>query len=233
MSISPPSMSAANAPDETLRDAHKALTRERIRNAVKDLLLTSTANAVTMERIAIAAGVSRPTVYVHFKDKDEIIRDIVAIYGQRVVAVNKSIAGPNPSIPEIREWLERKVAFYKVERVSLSLLYQAGHADAAGRSHVAHEMMTQAMMSLAAALPAFRAAIEPGAHQPHARVRGEMLIRQVTAACDLCAREGMTQANEAALDITAETFRSVLDRFEALKIGSGKLEEQPEHRSSD
>lgn len=174
-----------------------------------------------MEQIALAAGVSRPTVYVHYKDKDEIIRDIVAVYGQRVVAVNRSIAGPDPSVPEIRAWLDRKVEFYKDERVSLSLLHQAGHADAAGRSHVAHEMMTRGLNSLAEALPTFRAAVLSGSHQPHARVRGEMLIRQVTAACDLCAREGMTEANAAALDVTAEAFRALLDRFKALNIGLG------------
>lgn len=215
-----------------MRDAHKALTRERIRNAAKDLLLSSTLSAVKMEQIASAAGVSRPTIYLHFKDKDEIVRDIVAVYGQRVVAVNKSIASPDPSIADIRAWLERKAAFYREERVSLSLLHQAGHADAAGRSGVAHDMMSQGVLSLAEVLPAFRAAIVPGAHQPHARVRAEMLIRQVTAACDLCAREGMTAANAAALDVTAEAFRGVLDMFEGLDLGSGELEDQTEQGSS-
>lgn len=218
MPASPAPLSSRAPPDETLRDAHKALTRERIRNAAKGLLLTSTPNAVSMEQIAMAAGVSRPTVYVHFKDKDEIIRDIVAVYAQRVIAVNRSIPGPDPAVAAIREWLDRKVEFYKDERVSLSLLHQAGHADASGRSHVAREMMTEALTSLAQALPAFRAAITPGDHQPYARVRAEMLVRQVTAACDLCAREGMTEANVAALDVTAEMFRQVHDTLAALEV---------------
>lgn len=200
-----------------LRAAHKSLTRELIRNAARELFTAGSVNAVTMEQIAAAAGVSRPTVYGHFKDKDEIIGDIAAAYARRAIEVNKAIAGPDPSIAQIRAWLEGKVTFYRDEGVTLSLLHQAGHGDPGGRLKVAHRMMTEAIEALAQRLPALQMALEPGDHQPHARVRAEMLVRQITAACDLCAREGMSPANEAALDVTASMLRELLDRFAAMQ----------------
>lgn len=215
MSQSRPLAAARKPASGSLRELHKAMTRDLIRDAARQLFMANSVLAVTMEQIAIKAGVSRPTVYSHFRDKDEIISDIVEAYVLRVIDVNKAIAGPDPSVRDIRDWLDAKVAFYKEEGVSLSLLHQAGHGDPKGRTRLARDSMTQTLESFASRLPAFRLAIAEGAHQPHARMRAEMLVRQITAACDLCAREGPTPANMAALDITADLFRDLLDRFAA------------------
>src|SRR5262245_4127398 len=106
MSAPRPVASAAFPPEGTLRAAHKALTRERIREAAKHLFHSSSVAAVTIDQIAAAAGVSRPTFYVHFKDKDEVIREIVEVYSESSLAMNLRLPGPRPTAKQIRAWLD-------------------------------------------------------------------------------------------------------------------------------
>lgn len=209
---------AAAAPEGTLRAAHKALTRERIREAAKSLFHSSSIAAVTIDQIATAAGVSRPTFYVHFKDKDEVIREIVEVYAQRSLAMNRRLPGPRPTARQLRAWLDEKVEFYREDRVSLALLYQAGHGDPDGAPRVVRDLMANVLEVYAERLPAFRAALSPGSHQPHARIRVEMLVRQITVACEFCAREGPRPEHKAALDITAEAFLELHGRLADLAV---------------
>jgi AcrR family transcriptional regulator len=215
---------ASIAPEVNLRAAHKALTRERIREAAKALFHSSSIAAVTIDQIAVAAGVSRPTIYVHYKDKDEVIRDIVRVYGERSLAMNRLLPGPVPTAKQLRAWLDQKVEFYREDRVSLALLYQAGHRDPDGPPSVVRSLMTDVLEVYAERLPAFRAALTPGPHQPHARIRVEMLVRQITVACEFCAREGLKPEHRAALDITAEAFLELHDRLAAISAEAAKTE---------
>lgn len=63
-------MTATPAP---LRDAHKALTRTRILDAAIELLQAEPLEAVTIARVAAAAGVTERTVYRHFETREALI----------------------------------------------------------------------------------------------------------------------------------------------------------------
>jgi AcrR family transcriptional regulator len=205
------------APEPSLRAAHKELTRQRIREAAKALFHQSGVVSTTMDQIAAAAGVSRPTVYVHFRDKEAVVEDIARAYAEHAQAVNRTFPGPEPTTAQIRAWLEDKVGFYREERISLSLLYQAGHGASGKPPALVRDLMGMVLETYAQRAPAFRMALESGPHQPHARVRAETLVRQVTWACEFCARDGLTPSHEAALDITAEAFAQLLDHFARLR----------------
>lgn len=216
MPASPPANVGEVVRDGSLRTAHKDLTRERIRVAAKTLFYSASVAATTIDQIVAAAGVSRPTFYAHFRDKDAVVKEIVEAYATRSLAVNRRLPGPTPDLDQIRAWLDEKVAFYREEHVSLALLYQAGHRDPGAAPPVVRSLMHDVLAVYAERLPAFQTALEPGPHQPHAGVRAETLIRQITWACEFCAREGPTPRHKAALDITAESFLSLLEYFSRL-----------------
>lgn len=58
---------------ESLRDAHKALTRQRILQAVLKLLEDEDPDSLTLAHVADVAGVTERTIYRHFATREELI----------------------------------------------------------------------------------------------------------------------------------------------------------------
>lgn len=59
---------------ESLRDAHKDLTRERILEAVVDCLNDEETEDLKIEDVAAKAGVTKRTVYRHFATRDDLLK---------------------------------------------------------------------------------------------------------------------------------------------------------------
>jgi hypothetical protein len=75
---SPRGPAAAGAEDaaparESLRDAHKDLTRERILEAAIDCLNDEELEQLTIEGVAAKAGVTKRTIYRHFATREEML----------------------------------------------------------------------------------------------------------------------------------------------------------------
>jgi AcrR family transcriptional regulator len=51
--------------------------RERVLRAAQELFLTHGPDGVTMRKVAAKAGVTAPAIYRHYKDKDELLREII------------------------------------------------------------------------------------------------------------------------------------------------------------
>jgi AcrR family transcriptional regulator len=216
--------SSDGPPGGTLRAAYKALTRERIREAAKALFIRTSVSATTIDQITAAAGISRPTFYVHYCDKEAVVAEIVSIFATSALEFSRKFPGPTPSLKQIRVWLDEMVKFYSAERMSLALLYQAGHGDPEGVPDIVHTLMDQTIVDYAERVPAFRVALTPGAHQLHARARAEMMVRQITSACEFCAREGATPMHRATLDVTAEAIFELLAAFNAISATRPDIE---------
>lgn len=75
----------------------RAATRRSIVDATRRLLLDGeTYGALSMERIAREAGVSRATLYLHFKDKKDVIAQLAdEIVEQRFALGAESLADPH------------------------------------------------------------------------------------------------------------------------------------------
>src|SRR5271156_4925227 len=97
--------------DTPLRQAQRELTRSRIRDAARDLFHEHHYDATTVDQIASAAGLTRSTLYLHYRDKAEILADITADYAPRAVAQMERLPGPAPSRAEIDAWLLEVVDF--------------------------------------------------------------------------------------------------------------------------
>jgi AcrR family transcriptional regulator len=62
----------------SLREEQKAVTRRRLLDAALEVLDARGFHAATLEEIAAAAGVNRGTIYLHFKNKAEIVTALAA-----------------------------------------------------------------------------------------------------------------------------------------------------------
>lgn len=172
---------AVAAEPPSLRAAHKELTRGRIRDAARELFYRQGYNVTTMDQIAVAAGVRRSTLYFHFKDKDEIVRRIAEEYAPKALAMQERLPGPRPTRAEIAIWLAELVEFVKAERAPMVLFRDlAGLASAPIRE--VRSLGDVLIESMAARIPAFRAALEPGERQAVARAWAELVMREATRA---------------------------------------------------
>lgn len=113
--------------------AARKTTIARIRNAARKVFTAKGFFPASVEEIAESAGVSRATVYLYYRSKDEMLVDLMRqdleyqleIYAELVTLRRLTIAG-------VRKWLERLRGEQEDRRASLNLFW-AGvsiHADA-------------------------------------------------------------------------------------------------------
>lgn len=170
---------ATTAPVTPLRVAQRELTRSRIRDAARDLFYAQHYDITTMDQIATAAGLRRSTVYLHYRDKAQILSDIITDYAPRARAMMAKLPGPVPSEAQIDRWVEQVVAFKVTERAPVRIMTEV--------SLVTPElpglqlMVVELIEGLAESVPAFAAALDPKAI---ARARAYLLILQLTFACN-------------------------------------------------
>lgn len=61
---------------QTLREAHKSLTRHRILEAALGLMRTGAPDALTIAAVAAAAGVTERTIYRHFAAREDLLQAV-------------------------------------------------------------------------------------------------------------------------------------------------------------
>lgn len=133
-----------------------------------------------MDQIARAAGLRRPTVYLHFRDKTEIFLDIIADYTPRASAMMTRIPGPIPTVKQIDRWFGQVVKFVDRERAPLPAMLAVRQKT---REFSSLRLLSVNMIvGFAQSIPAFEKALHPrGVAHAHAH----MLILQLTFACNV------------------------------------------------
>lgn len=201
-------MKATDKRKSKLRDAQKAFTRQRILDAARDLFYRLGYYATTVDQIASAAGASRPTFYLHFADKEEILGELVAAYSAKAVDYMERLPGPLPTLQEVRAWLVELAEFVAHEKAAISLLVDVS----------AHAVMTPSYVlatrdALIAALshrsPVFAAIVRKDAAGMEARARAEQLLVQITWATTPAWKESGAYG-EIAITIVAEAVHAFM-----------------------
>jgi AcrR family transcriptional regulator len=105
-----------------IRDEHTARTRQRIIDAVVQLVVERNDVAFTMPEVSDACGVSLRTVYRYFPTRQKLV-DAVAAVGDRVAASNLPAAAfglddLEPWLREAWEHLLEREAFIRAQHVS-------------------------------------------------------------------------------------------------------------------
>ena len=195
--------------DTPLRQAQRDLTRSRIKNAARNLFYEKHYDITTMEEIAEAAGLRRSTLYLHYKDKSEILVDIIVEYTPKAKEVLATLPGPNPSLVAINTWVTRVAKFVAKERAPLSIIQETRvrSRDAAEFDKVIHELLR----AIGANNPVFEEAARPEA-DVMLRARALMLLEELTYACGVFNEDAKDARAKALLKIAAEDFHAFLNK---------------------
>lgn len=184
----------------------RVATRVRICEAANQLFFEYGFPAVTMEQIAAAADIQRSTLYLHFREKDEILAAIAGDYTAKVRAVVRQLPGPVPSLSEIQHWVGIFAELVAAERASTELLVTLSHLPNAPAAALAFGTALKDMM--AERLAAFREAQAPDRH--FASARAMFAMDNLGWALCTYARTGANAASLARLAVAAENLDRVV-----------------------
>jgi AcrR family transcriptional regulator len=186
-----------------LREAQRHLTRSRIVNAARNLFYDQHFDTATMEGIALAAGLRRSTLYLHYKDKAEILLEVITEYGAKAKSMLATMPGPHPSLPQMEAWVRKVARFIAKERVPLSIIVEVRRKRAYGATL---DVLTNELLdSMGTNNPAF-SGIGREKGDPARRARALMLLQELTYACEIHLEDTSEACGRALLRVAAEDF---------------------------
>ena len=192
-----------------LRKAQRELTRSRIRDAARELFYEHHYDTTTMDEIALAAGLRRSTVYLHFKDKAEILADIIADYTPKARAQLATLPGPEPTLKQIQRWMKKVMECVAEERIPLSIIIELRRLNRANEQAL-RDLTTELLSGLGENNAPFELAARPEA-TPAQRARALMLLQELTYACEMYLDDAEGEAcSKALLTVAAEDFHAFL-----------------------
>lgn len=89
--------------------ARGAKTRERIVTAAADLMYVRGIGATTLDDVLAASGVSKSQLYRHFAGKEEIVRAVVDLMGERVIERERNTLNHVSTMAGLRRWRDALV----------------------------------------------------------------------------------------------------------------------------
>ncbi len=191
-----------------LRDAQRDLMRARICNAARSLFFAQHFDTATMDGIAAAAGIRRSTLYLHFRDKDEILLEVISDYADKAKKVLATLPGPEPSRDQVGRWVSRVARFVAREQAPLSIIVEVRRRQ--GFAETLEALTSDLLASLGAHNPGFRTAGCENA-EPLRRARALMLLQELTYACEVHAEDKLAADGRALLQIAADDFHAFLN----------------------
>ena len=86
-----------------------AKTRSRIVDAAADLMYVRGVGATSLEDVVAASGVSKSQLYHHFSGKDEVVRAVIDLMGERVILRERDTLGRVSTVAGLRRWRDALV----------------------------------------------------------------------------------------------------------------------------
>jgi AcrR family transcriptional regulator len=213
----------------TLRDAQKAHTRQRFLDAARDVFYREGYYGATVDQIVAEAGASRPTFYLHFKDKEEVLGELLLIYRARALPYLERLPGPRPTVDELKEWLEEMGRFIQQEIALYSVLGEVStHRQASSRQpHQGLAAIDAWIEVLSHRAPAFAAATRKA--DINARARADLLILDIVWAAGNVVRDKGSAFTEETLALVAKSLGEFLNdpRFHAKSVVPKKVTKSP------
>lgn len=111
----------------SLREQQKRFTRQRLIEAALAVIEERGYAAATIDDIVAAAGASRATFYLHFKNKLELMRGLLDVLAADGLQKWERLAGlGDPTWQQLRDWVEHDAAtYYERNRAIIAAVEQA------------------------------------------------------------------------------------------------------------
>ncbi len=193
-----------------IRDAQKALTHARIRDAARGLFFERGFHVTTIDEIAGEAGVQRSTVYLHFKDKPAMLAEIAEEFMPHSIALMEQLPGPVPSHAQIMTWLDGAARLVDRDKVPLSIIREVWVSSSPAATNL-DPFKDRMIAALSKNIPAFRHAREDDNLEAYAGA--SLLLMQMDIACNRVVKGGATTSNKMLLDVVASNLGAFIGLY--------------------
>jgi len=135
-----------NAPSPTpktlsLREAQRALTRDRLRQGARAVFSERPYTEATIDEIALRSGVARATFYLHYDSKRSLLRDLLVedMTAHRRLYHRLADLGSEPAPADLERWIRRYMKTFSDRRAALSLFNLVIGSDPSFLTEIARE----------------------------------------------------------------------------------------------
>jgi AcrR family transcriptional regulator len=105
----------AAAPSEA--DLWQSFKRQSIQQAVIRVMCREGLEAVTMDRVAQEVGIAKGTIYLHYKDKQELLDDVKeSSLAPMVCRTDEALRGDAPPDRKLHNWSTRYLGYFDEHR---------------------------------------------------------------------------------------------------------------------
>jgi AcrR family transcriptional regulator len=126
---------SAHAYRTTRKPGRSEATRERIKGAVRELLAEGTFHTSTVEHVADRAGISRATLYQHFRSRLELVDAICETFdiNPALLELREIVELPDPDAA-LDKTIANSIRFWSTEDAVLLQLYGVAAIDPAAQN---------------------------------------------------------------------------------------------------
>jgi AcrR family transcriptional regulator len=195
----------------SLREEHKLVTRARIRKAARICFYRADVRTVSLEDIAVEAGIGRATLYLYYPSKNALLVELIA---QSLRATDHIYAQllqlPTLTFENVRAWLAKYLSDVEKHNGILGLFNgEIVLADEVRILLSEHRARTIAM--LGTRYPAFDLDSMPLDARPRREVEADFAIMLIEQFCGAASRPDFELDKNAAIDFVAERLFVMLD----------------------
>ncbi len=185
--------------------------REQLLDAVKEVVGRDGFHRVSIEAVARASGITRPVVYAHFHDLDDLLEAMVQREGERALRQLAEIVPAYLGAADPREALGEALRGY-LEAVSADpITWRLVLMPPEGAPEVLREQITAGRDSVVVVLAQFAGqGTGVGLPSPDPELTGRM----ISTIADECARLLLTQPERYSIDRLVAHARWVLDQLD-------------------
>jgi AcrR family transcriptional regulator len=199
---------------QTLRDVQKAQTRQRLLDAARAVFFREGYYGATIDQVVAEASASRPTFYLHFRDKEEVLEELMIVYMARAVPTMERLPGPRPTVTELKAWLGEVGKFLEEERALFSLVHQvSAHMPTKQGNRPNYGLATTDawINALSSRAPAFAAAVNGKGQDINARAQAELLMIDIVWAGANVVRNKTGAFTEETVSVVAKSLHDFIN----------------------
>lgn len=199
---------AAGETQLSLREQQKLFTRQRLIQAALEVIADRGYAAATIDDIVAAAGASRATFYLHFKNKLELVRGLLDVLSADGLEKWKRLAEiGDPTWDELHEWVEKDaIPYYERNRSVIAAVEQAIASEPELASTEVSARLQRMIDALGGFLKNWRRS-----DAEHAHLRCVMLMLELDRFCILWIVHGAEYPKDLAVDALTDSWWAALN----------------------
>jgi len=195
------------------RDESKSITRRRLLDAAASLLGTTGSGGLSASAVARAADVAQPTFYVHFRDKDDLLRTLGedrfgALRGKLRAARERYFAGQG--LDAVRETFRVPLEIWTRDPELLRVYLQERFREGSPLADQARQLRADVCSDLAEDLERFGLASRSARGRERVAMIAEAIVAQTEAlALGLC--DGRFESLDTAVEVLTDFAAALLE----------------------